>query len=85
MVHYEYPAVYDEAPVIGWVMKDTPAAKAGLQIGDRITRIGDMQNPTWEQIEQEEDDEPRAAARGRHGTQRADAGKDRGPGGDGSR
>ena len=54
MVHYEYPAVYDEAPVIGWVAKDTPAAKAGFQIGDRITRIGDVQNPTWEQVDQEQ-------------------------------
>lgn len=51
MVHYEYPAVYDEAPVIGWVVKDTPAAKAGFQIGDRITRIDDVQNPSWEQID----------------------------------
>src|SRR5215467_14417546 len=31
MVHYEYPAVYDEPPVIGWVLKDTAAAKAGLE------------------------------------------------------
>src|SRR6059058_3346627 len=31
MVHYEYPAIYDQAPVIGWVAKDTPAAKAGFQ------------------------------------------------------
>ena len=54
MVHYEYPAVYDEAPVIGWVAKDTPAAKAGFRIGDRITRIGDVQNPTWEQVDQEQ-------------------------------
>ena len=54
MVHYEYPAVYDEVPVIGWVAKDTPAAKAGLEIGDRITRIGDVQNPTWEQVDQEQ-------------------------------
>jgi len=54
MVHYEYPAFYDDAPVIGWVAKDTPAAKAGFEIGDRITRIGDVQNPTWDQIQQEE-------------------------------
>jgi regulator of sigma E protease len=54
MVHYEYPAVYDEVPVIGWVAKDTPAAKARLEIGDRITRIGDVQNPTWEQVDQEQ-------------------------------
>jgi len=49
-VHYEYPAVYDEPTIIGWVMKDTPAAKAGFQIGDRITRIDGIQNPTWEQV-----------------------------------
>src|SRR5580658_1771154 len=54
MVHYEYPAYYDEAPVIGWVGKDTPAGKAGFQIGDRIAHIGDIQNPTWEQVQQEE-------------------------------
>jgi len=51
MMHYEYPAVYDEAPVIGWVQKDTPAAKAGFEIGDRITRIDDVQNPTWKEVE----------------------------------
>src|ERR1700722_13482725 len=39
MVHYEYPAVLDEPTVIGWIIKDTPAAKAGFQAGDRITRI----------------------------------------------
>src|ERR1700691_3665356 len=31
MVHYEYPAVYDQPTVIGWVLKDTAAAKAGIQ------------------------------------------------------
>jgi regulator of sigma E protease len=51
MVHYEYPAVYDQAPVIGWVQKDTPAAKAGFEIGDEITRIDDVQNPTWREVE----------------------------------
>ncbi len=54
MVHYEYPAVYDEAPVIGWVLKDTAAAKAGFEIGDRITRIDDVQDPNWEQVELKE-------------------------------
>src|SRR6201981_3234544 len=38
-IHYEYPAVFDQPPVIGWVLKDTAAAKAGFQVGDRITRI----------------------------------------------
>jgi regulator of sigma E protease len=50
MVHYEYPAVYDDPTYIGWVAKDTPAAKAGLEIGDHITRVEDIQNPTWEQV-----------------------------------
>lgn len=50
-MHYEYPAVYDEPTVIGWVLKDSAAAKSGFQIGDHITRIGDVQNPTWEQVD----------------------------------
>jgi regulator of sigma E protease len=54
MVHYEYPAVYDEPTEIGWVLKDSAAAKAGFQIGDRITRIEDIQNPTWEQVDLKE-------------------------------
>jgi len=54
MVHFEYPAVYDEPTVIGWVLKDTAAAKAGFQIGDRITRIEEVQNPTWEQVDMKE-------------------------------
>jgi len=50
MVHYEYPAVFDEPAVVGWVLEDTPAAKAGIQAGDRIARIEDIQNPTWEKV-----------------------------------
>jgi membrane-associated protease RseP (regulator of RpoE activity) len=37
--------------VIGWVAKDTPAAKAGFQVGDRITRIDGVENPTWKQVD----------------------------------
>src|SRR5579862_8068491 len=36
MVHYEYPAYWDEPATIGWVAPDTAAAKAGIQAGDRI-------------------------------------------------
>ena len=54
MVHYEYPAVYDEPPIIGWVLKDTAAAKAGFQVGDRITRIDDVESPNWEQVQLKE-------------------------------
>jgi regulator of sigma E protease len=54
MVHYEYPAVYDEAPVIGWVFNDTAASKAGLEVGDRITRVDGVEDPTWEQVDLKE-------------------------------
>jgi regulator of sigma E protease len=36
--------------VIGWVLQDTPAAKAGILPGDRIVRIDGIQNPTWEEV-----------------------------------
>jgi regulator of sigma E protease len=54
MVHYEYPAFYDQPPVIGWVLKDTAASRAGFEVGDRITRIDGIENPTWEQVELKE-------------------------------
>jgi regulator of sigma E protease len=53
-VHYEYPAVYDEPTVIGWVLKDTPAAKGGFEVGDRITRVDGVENPNWEQVDLKE-------------------------------
>jgi regulator of sigma E protease len=51
MVHFEYPAFLDQPAVIGWVESDSPAAKAALKSGDRITQIDGVQNPTWEQVE----------------------------------
>jgi len=54
MFHYEYPAVLDEPAVIGWVMPDTPAAKAGIQIGDRVARLDGIDNPTWKQVDPKE-------------------------------
>jgi regulator of sigma E protease len=54
MVHYEYPAVLDEPTVIGWVIKDTPAAKVGFQTGDKIVRIDGIENPNWEQVDTKE-------------------------------
>src|SRR5690348_4194017 len=51
MVHYEYPVFLDKPVVLAWVKHDSPAAKAGLQAGDKITRVEEIQNPTWEQLE----------------------------------
>jgi len=50
MVHYEHPVFFDQPAVIGWVLENSPAAKADIQAGDRITRIDGVQNPTWEDV-----------------------------------
>src|SRR5256712_13441098 len=50
MIRYEYPVFLDQPAVIGWVLPDTPAAKAGIQPGDRVARIDGIENPTWEQV-----------------------------------
>ena len=51
MVHYEYPAVLDEPAVVGWVNPNSPAEKAGIQKGDKIVRVEDIENPNWEQVD----------------------------------
>src|ERR1019366_6279612 len=35
---------------IGHVMADSPAAKAGIQDGDRIVALDGKKNPTWEDV-----------------------------------
>ena len=50
MVHYEHPVFLDQPAVIGWVLENSPAAKAGVEQGDRIVRIDGAQNPTWEDV-----------------------------------
>ncbi len=54
MVHFEYPAYLDGPAVIGWILPNTPAANAGLQRGDKIVRVDNIANPTWEQISYKE-------------------------------
>src|SRR5580704_1453715 len=51
MVHYEYPAVLDELASVGWVNPNTPAERAGIKRGDKIVRVEDIDNPTWEQVD----------------------------------
>jgi regulator of sigma E protease len=51
MVHYEYPVFLDKPAVIEGVKHDSPAARAGLQPGDRIVKVEGIENPTWEQLQ----------------------------------
>jgi regulator of sigma E protease len=51
MVHFAYPAVLDGPARVGWVNPNTPAERAGIQIGDKIVRVEDVENPDWEQID----------------------------------
>jgi regulator of sigma E protease len=51
MVHYEYPVFLDKPAVIQGVKHDSAAAQAGLQPGDRIVKVDNIENPTWEQLQ----------------------------------
>lgn len=53
MVHFE-KIIDDQGAVIGHVMPNSPAAKAGIQAGDKIVRLNGKDNPDWEDIMTEE-------------------------------
>jgi regulator of sigma E protease len=50
MVKYQKVADEDMQAVIGHVTPDSPAAKAGIQDGDRIVKLDGKKNPTWEDV-----------------------------------
>jgi regulator of sigma E protease len=49
MVSYE-KIIDDNGAVVGHVIADSPAAKAGIVAGDKIVRIDGNANPDWEDI-----------------------------------
>ncbi|MBZ5581696.1 MAG: RIP metalloprotease RseP [Acidobacteriia bacterium] len=55
MASFSTPSPADLAPVIGGVLPDSPAAKAGIQPGDRIVALDGKADPTWEDISLKED------------------------------
>src|SRR5438309_5195799 len=40
----------DKPVVVGGVLHDSPAEKAGIQAGDRIVSFGGVKNPTWDRL-----------------------------------
>src|ERR1051325_6823768 len=54
MNKYQKISDADLVPIIGHVMADSPAAKAGIQDGDRIVALEGKRNPTWEDVGQKE-------------------------------
>jgi regulator of sigma E protease len=50
MVHYEFPVYWKKSVPVAWVDKNSPAEAAGIRPGDRILKLDDLQEPTWEQM-----------------------------------
>ena len=49
--HFEKQAYRDEPARIGAVKPNSPAEQAGVKPGDLIVRLGELQNPDWEDAE----------------------------------
>jgi regulator of sigma E protease len=50
MFRHEYPAYLYQPAVLGWVVDDSLAQKAGLRAGDKITEFEGKKDPTWDDI-----------------------------------
>jgi regulator of sigma E protease len=49
--HFEKQAYLDEPARVGIIRPNSPADKAGVKPGDLIVKLGDLQNPDWEEVE----------------------------------
>lgn len=54
MFHHDYPASARMPVDVVWITPASSAEKAGLQKGDRVLQVQDVNNPTWEQFLQTE-------------------------------
>ena len=50
MFRHEYPAYLYQPAVLGWVVDDSLAQKAGLRAGDKIIDFEGKKDPTWDDI-----------------------------------
>jgi regulator of sigma E protease len=48
--HFEQPAYFDNPARVGWVKDGSPAAKAGIRVGDVISDLNGTSQPTWKQV-----------------------------------
>jgi len=51
MMGTEVPAYIKEAPIVGWVDPQSPAAQAGFEQGDRIIAVNGSEVETWGELE----------------------------------
>lgn len=49
--HYEKPAYAEKPALVGDVEPNSPAAKAGIKPDDLIVRMGNVDHPTWEDVQ----------------------------------
>ncbi len=50
MIGIQQPAYLSSQPVVGWVEPDSPAARAGLLIGDRLVSLNETPLEDWESL-----------------------------------
>lgn len=51
MMHNEVPLFLSQPAVVDLVKTDSPAAKAGIENGDKIVQFDTDHNPTWQQVQ----------------------------------
>jgi regulator of sigma E protease len=49
-VHHEIPYGIYQPAVVGWCLPGYPAEQAGVKEGDQIIQVGDLRNPTWQDL-----------------------------------